>query len=116
VVVRTLTIEDLHWAGSSTLDLLAHLCAADQDGVTPVVLTCREEETGRPGRPVDQRPRPPAWLPADGLSSAEIGARLFTSGRAASVHVTTVLRGLGVENRTEAANLAQRAGLLRKRA
>jgi DNA-binding CsgD family transcriptional regulator len=46
-----LLIEDLHWADASTLDFLAYLCAAGQDVATPVVLTCREEETG-PTRPI----------------------------------------------------------------
>jgi hypothetical protein len=46
-----LLVEDLHWADASTLDFLAYLCAAGQEVATPVILTCREEETG-PTRPI----------------------------------------------------------------
>ncbi len=74
------------------------------------------------GRP--PRPREPALygltdreltvlrLVAEGLSNAQIGQRLFISDKTASVHITNILRKLGATNRTHAATLAQRAGLL----
>jgi DNA-binding CsgD family transcriptional regulator len=46
-----------------------------------------------------------------GRSNAEIGAELFISPRTAGVHVTNILRKLGVTNRVQAAALAERAGL-----
>ena len=47
-----------------------------------------------------------------GHSNAQIGAQLFISAKTASVHVTNILRKLGVTNRVQAAALAERAGLL----
>jgi DNA-binding CsgD family transcriptional regulator/tetratricopeptide (TPR) repeat protein len=51
-------------------------------------------------------------LVAAGRSNAQIGAELFISPRTAGVHVTNILRKLGVTNRVQAAALAERAGLL----
>lgn len=47
-------------------------------------------------------------LVAEGLSNRQIGERLFISAKTASVHVSAILRKLGVATRTEAAVLAQR--------
>jgi len=47
-----------------------------------------------------------------GLTNAQIGAELFISPKTASVHVTSILRKLGVAGRVQAAALAERAGLL----
>lgn len=47
-------------------------------------------------------------LITEGLSNRQIGERLFISGKTASVHVSAILRKLGVSSRTEAA-VAQRA-------
>ncbi|WP_281885734.1 helix-turn-helix transcriptional regulator [Agromyces rhizosphaerae] len=46
-------------------------------------------------------------LVAEGLSNRQIGERLFISGKTVSVHVSAVLRKLGVSSRTEAAVLAR---------
>jgi DNA-binding CsgD family transcriptional regulator len=46
-----------------------------------------------------------------GRSNAEIATELFISPRTAGVHVTNILRKLGVSNRVQAAALAERAGL-----
>ena len=46
-----------------------------------------------------------------GRTNAQIGAELFISPRTAGVHVTNILRKLGVANRVQAAALAERAGL-----
>jgi DNA-binding NarL/FixJ family response regulator len=51
-------------------------------------------------------------LLAAGRTNAQIGAELYISPKTASVHVTGILRKLGVSNRVQAATLAERAGLL----
>jgi regulatory LuxR family protein len=52
-------------------------------------------------------------LLAAGHTNAQIGAELYISPKTASVHVTSILRKLGVSGRVQAAALAERAGLLR---
>ena len=52
-------------------------------------------------------------LVAAGRTNAQIGAELFISPKTAGVHVTNILRKLGVSNRVQAASLAERAGLAR---
>jgi DNA-binding NarL/FixJ family response regulator len=51
-------------------------------------------------------------LLAAGRSNGEIGAELFINRKTASVHVSNILRKLGVSNRAQAAALAERAGML----
>jgi DNA-binding CsgD family transcriptional regulator len=51
-------------------------------------------------------------LLAAGRTNAQIGAELYISYKTASVHVSNILRKLGVSGRAEAAALAERAGLL----
>ncbi|KRE97196.1 hypothetical protein ASG76_00215 [Nocardioides sp. Soil774] len=51
-------------------------------------------------------------LVADGLTNGQIGTRLFMSPKTASVHVSHILAKLGAANRTEAATVARRQGLL----
>ena len=51
-------------------------------------------------------------LLATGRTNAQIGAELFISPKTASVHVTSILRKLGVTTRVHAAAVAERAGLL----
>ena len=50
-------------------------------------------------------------LLAAGRTNAQIGAELYISPRTAGVHVTNILRKLGVSNRVQAAALAEHAGL-----
>ena len=47
-------------------------------------------------------------LVAEGLSNRQIGERLFISAKTASVHVSAILRKLGVATRTEAAMVVAR--------
>jgi DNA-binding CsgD family transcriptional regulator/tetratricopeptide (TPR) repeat protein len=47
-------------------------------------------------------------LVAEGLTNGQIAERLFISAKTASVHVSAILRKLGVSTRTEAALLASR--------
>jgi DNA-binding CsgD family transcriptional regulator len=51
-------------------------------------------------------------LLATGRSNAQIGAELYISPSTASVHVSSILRKLGVSSRVQAAAIAERAGLL----
>ena len=51
-------------------------------------------------------------LLAAGRTNAQIGAELYISPKTASVHVTSILRKLGVTGRVQAATIAERAGLL----
>jgi DNA-binding CsgD family transcriptional regulator len=51
-------------------------------------------------------------LLADGRTNAEIATTLFMSPKTASVHVSRIITKLGAGNRTEAAALARRQGLL----
>jgi len=46
------------------------------------------------------------------IANAQIGAELYISPKTASVHVTSILRRLGVSGRAQAAAVAERAGLL----
>jgi DNA-binding CsgD family transcriptional regulator len=47
-----------------------------------------------------------------GRTNGQIGTELFISPKTASVHVSNILRKLGVSTRVQAAALAERAGLL----
>ena len=51
-------------------------------------------------------------LLAEGRTNPQIGAELYISASTASVHVSNILRKLGVSGRVQAAALAERAGLL----
>ena len=51
-------------------------------------------------------------LLAAGRTNAQIGAELYISPKTAGVHVSSILRKLGVSGRVQAATLAERAGLL----
>jgi DNA-binding NarL/FixJ family response regulator len=50
-------------------------------------------------------------LVAAGRTNREIGAELYVSEKTASVHVSNILRKLGVSSRVEAAAVAQRVGV-----
>jgi DNA-binding NarL/FixJ family response regulator len=51
-------------------------------------------------------------LLAAARTNTQIGAELYISPTTARVHVSNILRKLGVSNRVQAAALAERAGLL----
>ncbi|MDQ6614564.1 MAG: LuxR C-terminal-related transcriptional regulator, partial [Actinomycetota bacterium] len=53
------------------------------------------------------------WLQLpQGLTNNQIGERLFISGKTASVHVTNILRKLGVKTRVQAITVAHQLGLV----
>ena len=51
-------------------------------------------------------------LVAAGRTNAQIGAELYISPKTAGVHVSNIIRKLGVSGRVQAAAVAERAGLL----
>lgn len=74
---------------------IAGSAASDADAAATAELTARERQV--------------LELIAEGLSNRQIGERLFISGKTASVHVSAILRKLGVSSRTEAAVVAERS-------
>ena len=58
-----------------------------------------------------ERERDVLRLVAVGRTNREIGAELYMSPKTASVHVSRILRKLGVRGRVEAATAAHRLGL-----
>lgn len=70
-----------------------------------------DEGVARVGHLTD-RERQVLVLVAEGLSNAEIGARIHLSPSTVKDHVSTILGKLRVGSRVQAALLAQRAGLL----
>jgi len=51
-------------------------------------------------------------LLAAGRTNTQIGTELYISPKTVSVHVSGIIRKLGVSGRVQAAALAERAGLL----
>lgn len=62
-----------------------------------------------------ERERQVLALVAEGLSNAEIGARLYLGAGTVKDHVSAILSKLGVGSRVQAALAAQRAGVLAER-
>jgi DNA-binding NarL/FixJ family response regulator len=70
-----------------------------------------DAEAARVGR-LSEREREVLVLIAEGLSNADIGARIHLSAGTVKDHVSAILTKLRVGSRVQAALLAQRAGLL----
>jgi DNA-binding NarL/FixJ family response regulator len=81
----------------------------------PGLGTALDAEAGRVSG-LTERERQVLVLVAEGLSNAEIGARLYLGAGTVKDHVSAILAKLGVGSRVQAALAAQRAGLLTERA
>ncbi|MFE7271908.1 response regulator [Streptomyces sp. NPDC057623] len=77
----------------------------------PGAAAADDAEAGRVGR-LTEREREVLVLIAEGLSNADIGARIHLSSGTVKDHVSAILTKLRVGSRVRAALLAQRAGLL----
>jgi DNA-binding CsgD family transcriptional regulator/tetratricopeptide (TPR) repeat protein len=120
-------------AGHPTAAAALRAAAAAADGHAPLLAQVRQlAERARiplhtpaaasPHKPPTVQARTPYGLTgrelavlrllAAGRTNAQIGAELYISPKTAGVHVSSILRKLGVSGRVQAAALAERAGLL----
>jgi DNA-binding CsgD family transcriptional regulator len=72
----------------------------------------RPRRTAHPSYRLTDRELAVLRLLAAGRTNAQIGAELYISPKTAGVHVSNILRKLGVSGRVQAAAVAERAGLL----
>ncbi|MEO1056842.1 MAG: AAA family ATPase [Actinomycetota bacterium] len=107
-------------------ELVAVVTVASELGATPLVsaaqqllqhagLERNDHGAGHDGThtsPLTERELDVLRLVADGCTNKQIGEQLFISAKTASVHVSRILAKLAVDNRTEAAAAARRAGLV----
>lgn len=99
-----------HLPLSAAISELAHRARIDLDGPDAVSPRERGAPVGAFG--LTDREQAVLLLLGQGRTNAQIGATLFISTKTASVHVSNILRKLGVATRVEAAAVAARAGLL----
>lgn len=97
--------------------LLAQVRGLGRRARIPLRPSPRQGRRRRPGVPaaygLTGREQAVLRLLAAGRTNAEIGAELYISPSTAGVHVSRILRKLGVTGRVQAATVAERAGLLR---
>jgi len=91
---------------------LAQLARISLEGGAPPATAAPRQPEAPPPYGLTGRELTVLGLIAAGRTNAQIGAELYISTKTASVHVTNILRKLGVTSRVQAAALAERAGLL----
>ena len=83
-------------------------CVLDHDALTNLANAWQDA----PRNPLSFREREVLSCLADGLTNAEVAAKLYVSRETVKTHVAHVLRKLEVEDRTSAVDKATRLGLL----
>ena len=83
-------------------------CVLDHDALSNLANAWQDV----PRNPLSFREREVLTCLADGLTNAEVAARLYVSRETVKTHVAHVLRKLEVEDRTSAVDKAARLGLL----
>ena len=83
-------------------------CVLDHDALSNLAAAWQES----PRNPLSFREREVLTCLADGLTNAEVAARLYVSRETVKTHVAHVLRKLEVDDRTSAVDKAARLGLL----
>jgi len=83
-------------------------CVLDHDALSNLANAWQDV----PRNPLSFREREVLSCLADGLTNAEVAARLYVSRETVKTHVAHVLRKLEVEDRTSAVDKAARLGLL----
>ena len=81
--------------------------ALDPEVVAQLMVRNRADD---PLSALTPREREVAVLISDGLTNTELARRLYISPKTAAVHVSNILRKLGVSSRTEVGDLVGRAG------
>ena len=87
----------------------ARLALPDTDQAAPAE---EAEPTTHATRGLTPRELDVLRLLGTGATNAEIGRRLYMSPKTASVHVSAIIRKLGVNGRVQAATVAERMGLV----
>jgi len=103
-------------AGHGHTPLLTHIRTLAERARIPLrpVAAVTASPTTKPPAPYGLTGRELAVLRllAAGRTNAQIGSELYISPKTAGVHVSSILRKLGVSGRVQAAAMAERAGLL----
>jgi DNA-binding NarL/FixJ family response regulator len=94
-------------------DAIHDLARRARIDLNPPSAAVRAEHEAPPAFDLTDRELAVLKLLGQGKTNSEIGAALFISRKTASVHVSNILRKLGVATRVQAAAVADRAGLLR---
>jgi DNA-binding CsgD family transcriptional regulator/tetratricopeptide (TPR) repeat protein len=111
-------VDRLRSANDIAVDLRAQPLVAEIESIArrtrisleaPVVAALEDADAVRLG--LTSREAEVLGLVAAGKTNREIGVELYVSEKTASVHVSNILRKLGVSSRVEAAAIAQRVGV-----
>jgi DNA-binding CsgD family transcriptional regulator len=95
--------EEAQRQAERALALLEHWPGWRRDDAVALLGRLRPRGRPRPSGVLTDREREVADLVADGLSNGEIAKRLYLSPKTASVHVSNILRKLGMSSRAEVA-------------
>jgi DNA-binding CsgD family transcriptional regulator len=102
--------EEAQREGEIALTLLEHWPGWRRDDAVALLGRLRPRGRPKPSGVLTDREREVADLVADGLTNGDIAKRLYVSPKTASVHVSNILRKLGMSSRAEVAAWVARSG------